>query len=100
MSRFREMVQWQTSSGKPVTAGDLIVTPQSRVLVVRSPYGGWVWNRPVAVQVEQANRPSASPARIPIVDVTRLAQLGFLGLSLIFSIITLLPSANARRAIN
>ena len=97
MSRFREMVHWQTISGKPVTAGDLTVTPQSWTLIIRSPYGCWVWNRPVAVQVEQANRPSASPARIPIVDVTRLAQLGFLGLSLIFSIITLFLLIQQRR---
>jgi hypothetical protein len=98
MSRFREMFQWQTISGKPVTAGDLTVTPQSRVLVVRSPYGGWVWNRPVAVQVAQANRPGTGPARIPIVDVTRLAQLGLWGLSLIFSIITLFLLIQQRRA--
>lgn len=98
MSRFREMVQWQTISGKPVTAGDLTVTPQSQVLVVRSPYGGWVWNRPVAVQVEGGNAPDAGLARIPIVDVTRLAQLGFLGLSLIFSIMTLFLLIQQRRA--
>jgi len=55
-------------------------------LIIRGPYGGWGWNRPVAVQVEQANQPGTSATRIPIVDVTRLAQLGLLGLSLIFSI--------------
>ena len=97
MSRFREMFQWQTISGKPVTAGDLTVTPQSRVLVVRSPYGGWVWNRPVAVQVEGGNAPDAGPVRIPIVDVTRLAQLGLLGLGLIFLMMTLFLLIQQRR---
>ena len=98
MSRFREMVQWQTISGKPVTAGDLTVTPQSWALIVHGPYGGWVWNRPVAVQVEHANQPGAGATRIPIVDVTRLAQFGLLGLSLIFSIITLFLLIQQRRA--
>ena len=97
MSRFREMIQWETIAGKPVTAGDFTVTPQAWALIIRGPYGGWVWNRPVAVQVEPAGRPGASAGRIPIVDVTRLAQVGLWGLSLIFSMMTLFLLIQQRR---
>ena len=98
MVNLKKMVQWQTTSGDRLTVGEITVTPQSRALTIGMPYGSWVWNRPVALQVDGGNAPGAGPARIPIVDVTRLAQLGLLGLSMIFSIITLFLLIQQRRA--
>ena len=79
---LKETVRRQTKLGDKITIGDITVTPQSQAFIIRWPYGGWVWNRPVAVLVEQGGQTK----RIPIVDVTRLAQLGLLGLSLVFMI--------------
>ena len=81
MKGFKEMVRLQTVSGQPVNQLDTIVTPQTQVLTVRLPFGGFVWNRPVAVLVERDGR----IGRMPIVDLTRLVQLGMLGLGLLFS---------------
>lgn len=93
MARLKEMLQWQTISGDKVTVGDVTVTPQSRALTIRWPYGGFVWNRPVAVLVKRGEQTE----RIPIVDVTRMAQLGLLGLSLVFSMIICVLSIRRRR---
>lgn len=93
MARPKEMLQWQTVSGNKVAVGDVTVRPQSRALTVRWPRGGLVWNRPTAVLVEQGEETE----RVPIVDVTRMAQLGLLGLSLVFSIITVALSIRRRR---
>jgi len=83
MTRVKDIVQWQTISGNPVTVGDVSVTPQSQALTLRLPIGGFVWNRPVAVLVERGE--SHHVERIPVVDVTRIIQLGLLGFSLVFS---------------
>jgi hypothetical protein len=93
MKRLKEMFKWQTISGDKVTVGDVTVTPQSQALTVRWPDGGLVWNRPVAVLMEQGERKE----RIPIVDVTRIAQLGLLGLSLVFTMMTIVLSVRRRR---
>ena len=44
------MVQWEIRTGAPViitdeTLGQVTITPQSHVLAIRWPHGGWVWNR-------------------------------------------------------
>jgi hypothetical protein len=88
MTRGKGRFKWetgsgQTRSGKTVTLGDVAVTPQSRALAVRWPRGGCVWNRPVAILVERDGR----KRRVPIVDVTRVAQLGLYGLSVVFVLV-------------
>lgn len=93
MVRFKEMLRSQMLSGDKVTVGDVTVTPQSRALTIRWPHGGLVWNRPVAVLVERGEQTE----RIPIVDVTLMAQLGLLGLSLMFSMVILVLSIRRRR---
>lgn len=79
MGGLRDMFRLQTVSGEPVTVDGTTVTPQSQALVVHTRFGGFVWNRPVAIQVEERD---GQIRRIPIVDVTRVAQLQFLGLVL------------------
>jgi hypothetical protein len=66
-------------NGEPVHVGQVTVTPQSRTLVVRLPWGGFVWHRPVAILVERDGQIS----RRSIVDVTRLAELGLLALGVL-----------------
>lgn len=92
MEQAGEMFTWKTFSGDAVTIGDVTVTPQSQALTVRWPNGGFVWNRPAAVLVERGE----DTERIPILDVTRVAQWGLLGLSLVFSMAGLLLSVRQR----
>jgi hypothetical protein len=87
------MVRVQTLSGDPLSVREATVTPQSRAIVVRWPRGGWVWNRPLAVLVER----EGETERIPIVDVTRLAQLGLFALSMVFSVRALVRLVRERR---
>jgi hypothetical protein len=74
-----DVVAAREASAEPVTIHGVTVTPQSRALVVRWPKGGLVWNRPTAVLVEQ----DGQTRRIPIVDVTRILQVGLLGLAIL-----------------
>lgn len=93
MRRLKRIIQWQTVSGSPVTAGDVTLTPQSQSLTVRWPHGGWVWNRPVAILVERGGQTE----RVPIVDVTRAVQLGLLSCTLVFGMVTVALTARRRR---
>lgn len=86
MKHLREIIHWQTTSGDKLTIGEVSITPQAQALVVRTPFGGWAWNRPVALVVEQAGHTQ----RLPIVDVTRWVQIGFMGLGLLFSLVSII----------
>ncbi len=78
--------------------GDLMVTPQSQVLQVQLPVGGFVWHRPIGVVVEGNGEPEAALGRdaqiIPIPDVTRQALWAILGLSIL---VNLLLSSRRKR---
>lgn len=89
--RFGDAIQLRTTAGRPVTAGDVTVTPQSQVLILRLPFGGLVWNRPRAVLVEQGGQTH----RVSIVDVTRLVQWGLVGAALLLSMV--FSARSARR---
>jgi hypothetical protein len=69
------LVQLRTIHGQPILAGDVRVTPESQALVVRLPFAGLVWHRPTAITVERAGH---AIQRLPIVDFTRVAQVGLL----------------------
>lgn len=94
MPKLKDALQWQTISGERVSVGDIKLMPQSQALTFRWPNGGVVWNRPVAVLVER----DGQTERVPIVDVTRVAQLTLLGLSLILTLVTIILSIRKRRA--
>ena len=94
MMEIKERVQWQTTSGEAVAVGDITVIPQSQALTVHLPFGGFVWNRPTAVVVERDGRAE----RIPIYDVTRVLQLGLLGLSLVFAFAPWIKSARRKES--
>jgi hypothetical protein len=88
----RVWFEYKTSEGQPVRHGRSVVTPISRVLAVRLPFWGFVWNRPVAVRVEDEQ----STKELPIVDVTLLAQIGLLVIGLAAAALTFL-AARAQR---
>ncbi len=73
----------KNSAGTAITVGETTVTPQSQAFTLFWPNGGLVWNRATALQVQRGEETK----RIPIIDVTRRAQLTLLGLSLALTII-------------
>ncbi|MEW5989331.1 MAG: hypothetical protein AB1791_22110 [Chloroflexota bacterium] len=80
MKRWQRFIQWQAVAGDPVRVGDIVITLQAQALAIRLPFAGLVWNRPLAVLVERDGRQE----RIPIVNVTRLAQIALLALAVVF----------------
>ncbi len=77
---LRRRISWQTRHGRRLVVGDVALTPVSRALQIAWSGGGLVWNRPTAVLVER----DGQVERLPIVDVTRRAQLFLAGLGLLF----------------
>ncbi len=78
MTRLGEIVQLQTQAGAPTRAGNITVTPESQSFSLRLPFGGFVWNRPTAVVIEI----EGERQRVPVVDVTRIAQLAVAGFTI------------------
>jgi hypothetical protein len=87
------LVQLKTVTQPPIEVGGTRVTPESQVLEVRLPFGGlcFIWHRPTAVTVEHAGR---AIQRLPIVDLTRLAQAS----ALVLAILCLIASSQYRES--
>jgi hypothetical protein len=82
-TRFDEIVQLKGGVGQAVTVGDVTVTPLSQALVIRLPFGSFVWNRPTAILVDRIG----GTERLPIVDVTRILVWGLFGIGLAAAIL-------------
>jgi len=91
--KLREMVEWQEHVGDTLALGNVSLTPLSQALVIRTPIGGYVWNRPVAVLVER----DGQEQRLPILNVILMARLAALGLGLTLAGIGLANTALRRR---
>ncbi len=91
--KFGDVVHWQSHSGTRVTVGDVAVTPQSQALILNLPFGGYVWNRPVAVRVERGGQEQV----VPILNVLLVLRLAMLGLALLLAGSSLIYSALRRR---
>jgi hypothetical protein len=72
-------VRWYSVEGTPVQVGATIVTPRSRVLSLGVRNVGFAWQLPTGVRVER----DGHVERLPIVDVTRIAQFVLYGLALV-----------------
>lgn len=73
--KIKDVITWETVSGTPVTAQGATVTPESQLLRVQLPFGGFVWNRPSAVLVQW----NGEQERIPIIDITRTTLIALIG---------------------
>ena len=82
MSSFS--ISIKKSSGSPIEAGNMKLTPISQAVLIRTPgqANGLVWNRPVAVGVQT---PGEEMQVLPVYDHTRLAQMLILGAGLLGS---------------
>ncbi len=86
MSSWIPSVKWGTRTGKSINIATGKLTPISRVLHVTFPFGGFVWNHPVAVEVKQGEQEQL----IRIVDSTRIAILAMAGIGTVVSFGTML----------
>ena len=87
-------IQFHSQSGEPIEVQELTLTPQAQALVIRWPRGGFVWNRPTAVDVTR----DGDTMRLPIVDVTRLVLIVLLLLPLFLTgIVALAHWASSQR---
>jgi hypothetical protein len=93
MAGIGDVLEWKTVEGEPMSAGEVSLTPRSQALILRWPFGGFVWNRPVAVLVERAGRQE----RMRIVDATRIIQLGLLALVALSGMLSMWQRVRQRR---
>lgn len=97
MEKLKDFIQLNTETTEPTVIDQQVVRLESQSFSIRSPFGGFVWNRPTAVLVGQ----HGLTERIPIPDVTRaalwtLAGIGMVAPGLIW-IISKLRSNKIRR---
>ena len=78
MTKLTDFIQLKTVQGTAVTTPQHTLIPESQALVVKFPFGGFVWQRPTAVLVQTG----VQTKRHPIVDVTRLATVSVMAASL------------------
>lgn len=83
MDESKKWITFERVTGDPLTVGERILRPASYVLTIRWPNGGWIWQHPAGVVVEE----EGVFRYLPVVDVTRQNQWLFWGLALLFLII-------------
>lgn len=83
----KKILVQQTSAGEPVIAGEVRIYPVARSYRINFPAasGGIVWNRPLAVIVEDSN---GSRQIIPVQDRTRQLQITFLAAGFFGTLLT------------
>ena len=84
-------VEVETRAGEPITVGDSKVVPLAKVAQLKIPgwFGGVIWNRPVAVVVQTEGDEEQV---VPVIDVTRVAQLAIVGSGLFIILMTWLQA--------
>jgi hypothetical protein len=95
MPGISSLVELRSVRGQPIVLGDRRVTPESQALIVRLPFAGLVWHRPTTVVVEQRGR---AIQRLPIVDLTRVAQVAVVLGTLLVTVVCLIVSARQQEA--
>jgi hypothetical protein len=92
--KIGNLVEWERKIGQPIYAENgRVIRPVSRVLSIWwQPYGGGVWNWPVAVAVEE----NGSVQELPIIHINLWAQIG-IGLMVIL-VSLLISTAGKRRS--
>lgn len=82
MNKMKDMLQIKSVRGNRIETQGVVATPLSKAIVVSLPIGGFVWNRPVGIEVEMDQQIE----RIPIIDVTLIAQLGIIAFGMFLTI--------------
>jgi hypothetical protein len=71
---MRPSLRWYPLEGEPLAVRDVVLTPRSHVLEIRLANSAFVWQRPTALHIQRAGEATS----VPIVDVTRVAQIALL----------------------
>ncbi len=79
-----KFISMSTSEGRAVEYGESSITPISKSLVIRFPFGGYILNRPTAIKVVQGNEEEM----IPVIDVSRIALGALMSLTVFFWLIS------------
>ena len=74
MAAEQPFFQRITGFGPTIQAQGLAVTPESSAVIIRIPYGGFVWNRPSGVIVDDGQE----RRRISVIDPTLIIVLGLM----------------------
>lgn len=82
-------VKVETCAGDPIQVGVSKIVPLAQVVRLQIPgwLGGVIWNRPVAVVVKSDEDDEQI---VPVVDVTRAAQLAIIGLGFFITLMVYL----------
>ena len=72
MADVSKYFKWEPVTGEPQVVGDRVIRLQAQAIMLNTPFGGFLWNRPTAVLVEK----DGVTDEVPIVDVTRYALIG------------------------
>lgn len=83
MAQLSNFIQLKTVAGTAVHTPHHTLIPESQALIIKFPYGGFVWQRPTAVLVQNGDQTQ----RHPIVDVTRLATWSVLAASFLLPLL-------------
>lgn len=79
------IIQWYRETGTAVQHENLTVTPESQVLKIELPFGGFVWQRPTAVIV---NEEHGGVRKLPIADVVRTAVFAIWGFAALLVVVS------------
>ncbi len=93
MAKSERFLQYSTHAGQSIEKGDLVVTPISGALRLNLPFFNYVWNRPVAIVVEEGD----SSEKLPIMDATLLAQVALFSVALAATILTVLVTKASKK---
>jgi hypothetical protein len=83
MAHITDFIELKTVQGTAVHTPHHTLIPESQALIIKFPFGGFVWQRPTAVLLQQ----NGHTQRHPITDITRLATWSVLGASLLIPLI-------------
>jgi len=83
MTKLTDFIELKTVQGTAVSTPPHPLIPESQALIIKFPFGGFVWQRPTAVLVQNG----AQSERHPIVDVTRLATISVMAASLLIPLL-------------
>lgn len=75
-------LRWQRQAAPSISLDKRTITPHAASLTVRWPLGGFVWNTPVGVTVEEDGRRT----EIPVTDYTRLVLLALAAVTLLVTL--------------
>ena len=72
--KLSDFIQWERKKGQPIYRQDgRTIRPVSRILTLSwRPYGGGVWNWPVAIELEE----NGTFQELPIININLWAQVG------------------------